>query len=196
MNHPRPEELLCYLDGGASPEAGERLGKHLESCPECAAELAGWRRSVEKLKCLPLPASQRLAPPRRLDSLWPNYFLKLAAAAAVVLFLGGAAGRLSTPSVEALKKAVAIQVREELRREMRAENSRLLEDAMRTVQKQRDEDQLRLVASIARVRDQQAADYLALRQDLETVVTTADSDLRQNSQRISQLANSLLAVQH
>jgi hypothetical protein len=75
------------------------------------------------------------------------------------------------------------------------ENPRWLQDVVQTVQQQREEDHQRLVAFITRMRNQQAAEYLALRQDLETAVSAADSDLRQNSRRITQLADNLLAAQ-
>jgi hypothetical protein len=231
MNHPKPEEWLCYLEGETSPEARQRLGKHLECCPECAAELEGWRRSVEKLERWSFPPRSQLRASGQAESAWAGPLVKWGLAAALALFLGFAAGRLSSPGVGPWKKAIAAEVREELRQEMRAdllaafgpeqgagqgfqrqlrldveaavaraaksatENPRLLQEVVQTVQQQREEDQRRLVAFIRRVRDQQAADYLALRQDLETAVSAADSDLRQNSRRISQLADTLLTAQ-
>jgi hypothetical protein len=63
------------------------------------------------------------------------------------------------------------------------------------MQQQRREDQQGMLTLIKDVRDQQMSDCLALRRDLETAVATADSDLRQDSRRISQLADTLLTVQ-
>jgi len=65
------------------------------------------------------------------------------------------------------------------------------QDVLNTVQAQRDQDQQQLLALINHLRDLQVADSLALRQDLETAVLTADRDLRQNSSRINQLASTI-----
>jgi hypothetical protein len=228
MNHPTQNEWLLYLDGEAAPEDVHRLLQHLEQCPMCAAEVAGWKRSVQKLQRLPLPASAQLGPDRRRDTLWAAAFLKWGLAAAIVLFVGFAFGRLSAMRTNALEQSVAAQVHEELRRELSADllaaldpereakdefqkqlrlhvesalaktaaqNARQYRDLMQVVQQQRQQDQQRLKALIMDVRDQQISDTLALRRDLETAVSAADSDLRQDSRRISQLADTLTTVQ-
>jgi hypothetical protein len=76
-----------------------------------------------------------------------------------------------------------------------AQNARQYRDLMQVAQQQRQQDQQRLLTLIMEFRDQQISDTLALRRDLETAVSTADSDLRQNSRRISQLAGTLSTVQ-
>lgn len=193
----------------------------------CAAEIAGWKRSAQKLQRMPFPAPRQLRPDRRREPHWVSTFVKWGLAAAIVLFLGFALGRLSALRAGSLEQTVAAQVREELRREMRADllaaldperevkdgfqqqlrlnvesvlakttnqNPLLYRDIMQAVQQQRQQDQQRLLALIKEVRDQQMADCLALRRDLETAVSTADSDLRQDSRRINQLADTLLTV--
>jgi hypothetical protein len=225
MNHPNQNDWLRYLDGEASPADATRLLEHLEQCPMCAAEVAGWRRSVQKLQRLPFPAPSRLRAGRARDPLWASAFLKWGLAAAIVLFAGFAFGRLSALRARASERAVAAQVKEELRRELSADwlaaldperepkdgfqkqlrlnvqsalaktNARLYRDLMQVVQQQRQQDQQRLLTVIKDVREQQISDCLALRQDLETAVSAADSDLRQDSRRISQLANTFLTVQ-
>jgi hypothetical protein len=66
---------------------------------------------------------------------------------------------------------------------------------MQVVQRQRQQDHEGVLALINDVREQQITDCLALRQDLETAVSSADNDLKQDSRRISQLANTFLTVQ-
>jgi hypothetical protein len=228
MNHPTQNEWLLYLDGEASPEEMHRLLEHLEQCPMCATEVAGWKRSVQKLQRLPFPASAQLRTDRRRDALWASTFLKWGLAAAIVLFVGFAFGRFSSLRTNALEQSVATQVHEELRRELSADlltaldperevqdefqkqlrvklesalaktaaqNARQYRDLMQVAQQQRQQDQKRLLTLIMEFRDQQISDTLALRRDLETAVSTADSDLRQDSRRISQLADTLSTVQ-
>src|SRR5438093_1462722 len=55
MNHPKREEWTPYLFGEATPEARHKLAKHLQDCPDCAAEIAGWRRSLNQLDLWKLP---------------------------------------------------------------------------------------------------------------------------------------------
>jgi hypothetical protein len=76
------------------------------------------------------------------------------------------------------------------------QNARLCRDMIQVEQQQRQQDRQGLLALIKNLRDQQVSDTLALRRDLETAVSTADSDLRQDQRRISELADSLLAAQH
>jgi Putative zinc-finger len=225
MNHPPQNEWLLYIDGETSPENAARLLEHLEKCPMCAAEVAGWKRSMQKLKRMPFPASSRLRRDRRPDPFWASAFVKWGLAAAIVLFVGFAFGRLSVMHTHALEQTVAAQVREELRRDLRADlmtaldperevkdgfqkqlrlivqsdmaraNSHQYRDLMLVVQRQRQQDHEGVLALINDVREQQITDCLALRQDLETAVSSADNDLKQDSRRISQLANTFLTVQ-
>ena len=225
MNHPPQNEWLLYIDGETSPENAARLLEHLEKCPMCAAEVAGWKRSVQKLKRMPFPTSSRLRRDRRPDPFWASAFVKWGLAAAIVLFVGFAFGRLSVMHTHALEQTVAAQVREELRRDLRADlmtaldperevkdgfqkqlrlivqsdmaraNSHQYRDLMQVVQQQRQQDHEGVLALINDVREQQITDCLALRQDLETAVSSADNDLKQDSRRISQLANTFLTVQ-
>jgi anti-sigma factor RsiW len=225
MNHPKQNEWLLYLDGEASPEDVKRLLEHLGQCPMCAAEVAGWKRSVQKLQRLPCPAAGQGRPERRREPLRVSSFVKWGLAAAIVLCMGFAFGRLSALRAGSLTQTIAAQVREDLRRELRADllaaldperevkdgfqkqlrlnvesalaktNARLYRHAMEVMQQQRREDQQGMLTLIKDVRDQQMSDCLALRRDLETAVATADSDLRQDSRRISQLADTLLTVQ-
>jgi hypothetical protein len=227
MNHPTQNEWLQYLDGEASPEEVNRLLKHLEQCPMCAVEVAGWKRSVQKLRRMPFPAAGQVRVDRRREAPWVLPLVKWGLAAAIVLLAGFAFGRLSALRAGSLERRVAAQVQESLRREIRADllaaldpereindgfqkelrqnvesalakttnqNARLCRELAQVEQQQRQEEEKRLLALIKDLREQQVSDYLALRRDLETAVATADSDLRQDSRRISQLADAFLTV--
>jgi hypothetical protein len=227
MNHPTQNEWLLYLDGEASPEELNRLLKHLEQCPMCAVEVAGWKRSVQKLQRLPFPAPGQVRADRRRGPPRVFSLVKWGLAAAIVLIAGFAFGRLSALRTGSLERRVAAQVQEGLRQELRADllaaldpereakngfqkelrlkvesglanttnqTARMYREVARVEEQQREQDQKRLLALIKDLRDQQTSDYLALRRDLETAVSTADSDLRQDSRRISQLADAFLTV--
>lgn len=102
MEHLTTETLASLVDGAPEPDEG----RHLESCEACREELAALRRQTEELKSLP----ELLPPPGDWDVLEarmrsdglvrdPALLARLTlartptwmrAAAAVVLFLGGA----------------------------------------------------------------------------------------------------------
>ena len=63
------------------------------------------------------------------------------------------------------------------------------------LQKQRDQDQRAILDMIQGVRDLHVTDTLALRQDLETAVSVADRDLRQNKNQIDHLTQTVLTAQ-
>jgi hypothetical protein len=107
MNHPTQNKWLLYVDGDAAPENVARLRKHLETCPLCALEVAGWKRSAQKLKRRPCPASSRIRRDRNPDPLWVSTHVRWGIAAASVLFVGFAFGRLSATRTHALEQTAA-----------------------------------------------------------------------------------------
>ncbi len=178
MKHHAPEEWLLYMDGEASPELSSRLSDHLKTCAECAAELAAWKRSARRLRQLKFPSQ-----PRPFDA--PVFAtVKWGLAAGIALFIGIAAGRLSAPNADELRQAITAQARVEVRDEMR----RQLAVFSQQLDKQRKTDERRMIALVNNVRDQNLRDCLALRQDLETAVSVADTDLRANNRRINEIA--------
>ena len=200
MEHPTYEELFMHLEGSASREAAKRMQEHLDHCPECAAELAGWRRSVKRLEGCEWP--ERRGATR---SAWRPMALKWAAAAAVVLGLGFGLGRASGPSPARLKDAIVTEVRQQLRQEMRAglwaasanqaasENRRLFQEVIQALQQKQEDHHRAVLEALARLEEQHVADYLSLRHDLETAAAVADSDLEQKSRLLTRLTATVLA---
>jgi anti-sigma factor RsiW len=94
MNHPKREEWAPYLFGEATPEARHKLAEHLQDCPDCAAEIAGWRQSLNKLDRWKLPRM------RARSAKGPKPLLKWGVAAALVLGAGVGLGRWSAPKVD------------------------------------------------------------------------------------------------
>ena len=214
MNHPTHEQLLSYLEGN-QPD----LCEHIENCAQCAAELAGWKKTVRDLERFDWPHTGKT------ESIWCSEKWKWAAAVAamVLLWLGFAFGRLTVSSqsrekvVAEIRREVGDQLRADLlaaatsdnqqpltpfQAKMRAkfevlaslsngEKLGALEDFARSLQQKQDADQKSLLALLAQSQQQHEADYISLRRDLETVAATADTDLKQNRQRLSELAQNL-----
>ncbi len=178
MKHHAPEEWLLYMDGEASSELSDCLSQHLKICPECAAELAAWKRSAWKLRQLKFPAQPR-------QSQAPVFTaVKWGLAAGIALFIGVAVGRLSAPNADELRQTITAQARVEMRDEMRHQLAALSQ----LLDQQRKTDERRMIALVNNVRDQNIRDCIALRQDLETAVSVADNDLRVNNRRINEIA--------
>src|SRR5947207_14089864 len=115
MEHPTYEELLAHLEDAGAGEAQDKVKRHLDNCPQCAAELAGWRRTIQRLEDYnwPTKQDQRLALTRRM--------VKWAAAAVLVLGIGFGVGRLSSGNAltqPALAATVKQQVRDQLKSEL------------------------------------------------------------------------------
>src|SRR6266446_2144321 len=87
MKHPHREEWVPYLFSEADPETKKRLAAHLNACPDCAAELHGWRMSLQRLDGWKMQETR----PWRLPVHRPVF--TLAAAALLVLGLGFMGGR-------------------------------------------------------------------------------------------------------
>jgi hypothetical protein len=113
MEHPTNEELLAYLEGTDSKEATRRVSKHLKHCAQCATELAGWQRTIQMLGRRDLAQSEQFQPTFR------GLVVNWAAAAAVILAIGFGLGRLS--STGHIKRAIATELRQELRADFRAD---------------------------------------------------------------------------
>ena len=222
MEHPSYEELLAHLEDSDAAGAQDKVKQHLDRCPQCAAELAGWRRTIQRLEHYDWPTKQdqRLALAGRMA--------KWAAAAVLVLGIGFGFGRLSGGALtqQAIAATVKQQVRDQLRSELQAaldpvrgatdtfhaglrrelasatpalwpaiETPGQVQQILASYQQRQDENQRLLLTLIARVRQQHEADYFSLRHDLETAAAVADDDLRENKQQLNHLAETLLANQ-
>jgi mannitol/fructose-specific phosphotransferase system IIA component len=94
---------MAFLYGELEAPRRRELGAHLERCPECSAQVKAWRASKYDLDEWKLPFR------RAAGRAWVPV-VRWAAAAAVVLGMGIAVGRLMSPSageVAQLKASVA-----------------------------------------------------------------------------------------
>jgi len=216
MEHPTQDELFAYLDRTAPKESAQQVRDHLRKCAQCATELAGWRRTIQRLESHNWPG------PEAARRGWPEREFKWVAAAAIILILGFGLGyRAWRPSTGELRQRLEEEMRADLmsaiangaakdpfqrrlRQELdsvfqdalnnaKADQRRHFEERIQAVEAREGENQRKLLALIGRVQQQQNADYLSLRHDLETAVSVADSDLKLNRQSLNQLAATLFA---
>lgn len=179
------DELLDLLYGEAAPAAEARVRAHLAGCAACTEELQALRSVRQTLRAWPLPrvprhASRRLAP-------------ALAAAAAVVLAVGGAlalsglelrypsgevALRLGRPGVAELERRLAEQD-ERHRGSLAALEARLRPAASTT-------DPLALVARVEeRIRESEARQALLLSHGLAELAERTEAQRRYDLARVS-----------
>jgi len=128
MNHPKREEWVPYLFGEATPQTRDKLTEHLQNCPDCAAEIAGWRQSLDKLDRWKLPRM------RARSAQGPPPLLKWGVAAALLLGAGVGLGRWSAPAVDsnALRTRIEASVKSSLARELQRQFNANLQNALRT----------------------------------------------------------------
>ena len=162
MNHPKPEEWAPYVFGEAKSEDRRRLKDHLHGCAICREEVSSWQRSLGRLDAWDLRPRAAFRPPLYA-------FLKLAAAAVLVMAVGIGIGRLtsSAAGVDKVRAAIEPELRQQLKREFEA----------------------MLLAEVKQVQAQRTADYLALKKDLDTVAILTDASLRRAEQRLIELAD-------
>ena len=206
MKHPEREEWVPFLFGEATLETKKLLSAHLKGCPECAAELDAWRRSLGRLEKWELPSRS----PHRAPVLAPVF--RWAAAAAVVICAGFIAGRLtSAPGITQADLRAAVQAAVEnataqtadavasletrIARVSEVQSRQLLEAFSQVFDQAREQDRASLLAVLDRVEREHLADYVALRSDLETVASAADKEIRDARRSILQLATNDQAEQ-
>src|SRR6267154_4040961 len=126
MNHPKREEWVPYLFGEATPEARHELAEHLQNCPDCTAQIAGWRQSLNKLDRWKLPRMRTRSAQRA------PAFMKWGVAAALLLGAGVGLGRWSASVVNVnmsqarIETSVKSSLAMELRRQLTADRQSAL----------------------------------------------------------------------
>ena len=196
MKHPNQDEWAPYLFGEARPDDERRLRAHLQSCPECAAEVEGWQRSLKTLDAWEMPPM-----PRHRNIIAPVF--RWAVAAAIVLAAGLALGRMTAPSAATIRAEVERSVKTELAGELEralaqveARMASVAEEGMRELssalearlENARGEDRRATGALVQAYQREMEGRYVALRRDLETVASLADQEIRQARFTMTQLA--------
>lgn len=183
---------------GETPEAdASTLKQHLETCPECQAQLSAWRDTMKALDEWQLPKTQTRRQPRPTRRFW-----RMAAAAVLVAGVGFGLGRLAAPPVDlnGLRAQLEPALRQEITREMDArmasfqeQNQAALAALAQANDDQRQADrQADRQANLHLIRERDlayAAELAAVRRDLETVAVLTDGSLRNAQNQIVRLAN-------
>lgn len=182
MNHPIREELMEYLYLELAPDRQVEVAQHLETCADCRAQVEVWRRTRQELAAWQLPARRDAA--STPASRAPLHFLRLAAAALVLVFAGFGLARLTAPRPAdevALREALARQLRQEIRAEL---------TRFATAEAARQEaGQRALAETLNQLEAQRLVDFAALRRDMETMAIRAADELQDTRQNLYRLAS-------
>lgn len=195
MKHPNRDEWVPYVFGEARADEAKRLRAHLESCAECAAEVAGWRRSLQTLD------KWEVSPPVRSRAMIAPVF-RWAMAAALVLAAGIAIGRVTAPNAEAMRAQVEASVKAALAEQTQQAVAQSEARALSASQEQANElwqmfserleaareEDWQVVEGLLR---EQEARYVNLRRDLETLASLADQEIRAANFKLTQLAGNI-----
>src|SRR6476661_3601579 len=186
MKHPEREEWIPWICEEADGPSRERLDRHLAECPECAREVAAWRRTLGKLD------SWKPSKPVTARSREP--LLKWALAALLVLGLGFGLGRVTARDrVEqaALRQSIELAVRASVqtdlakalqetrdeqsnalaRTELRlaqatqTQSERLWQNVLDTLASARAEDAQAIRAALQQTEDRHDAEIVSVRKD-------------------------------
>ncbi len=201
MNHPKSEDFALYVSKEMAPGQSRELVDHLRECPACAADVAALERSAQRLAQWEFPEL------RGRVHYWAAPMIKWGIAAALILGIGFALGRLSPPpareltgirsEIEASTRALlAADLRRALDEAQARSNeiltsmetrlghasdeqmTRVVRNVVAAVTSVREEDRAATRALIEEVREQHDTEIRRVRADLETVAAHADDELR------------------
>jgi hypothetical protein len=173
LKHPGREEWMAHLYGETAPEEKVRLTAHLKDCADCRSEVAGWQAAMEALD------EYKISPGRRVASGRMQAVLKWGIAAALMLSAGFGAGRLAL-----MTSTNPAELRASLKSEIRTE----LQAELNQRQEQQQEENKLVLTTLAKLEADHAADYDALRKDLETMAVLTQDSFQQTHQQIVTLA--------
>jgi hypothetical protein len=209
MKHPDREEWIPFICGESKNR--KELNQHLDECPDCARQVASWRRSLRILNRWKLNRPQA-----RATALFEPA-LKWALAAGLIMGLGFLIGRATMqaqPNAIALRAQIEDSVRTSLQAQMNdtlkqmedqmstnlslaearmakasaADSQRLWRNVMDVIGTARSEDARAVQALFRQSQEQHNNEFLSLRKDLETLASLTDEELRQARYKLVQLA--------
>lgn len=180
MNHPTREALIEHLYGENDSAARAEIHSHLETCAECRAKTDGWRETMSALDHWKLPNGAR-------GSLLAPMF-RWAAAAAILITVGYAAGRIGSPNSGALQAMIQREVAQQVSAATQKERTAVAEE-LRTIATQSIGDETRqLLTSLVDELDQRR------RNDAETFLTAVQQIDTRHTQEVTQLRKDLGTV--
>ena len=201
---------MSFLYAEDAPDVHIRLQEHLRACADCRQRVDGWRQSMDTLDRWKLPEPR----PRRV----PQHLTRYAIAAGIVLGLGLALGRLTSPPATQARDAQAAlrvyvdaqlkatrnelaQLLEQRQAELAlalhsastnaasTEAQQVLAQYAKLVDEQRETDRQAIVAAFRQLDERRQADYGTLREELQTVAVNADDGLTRAQEQLMELAS-------
>jgi anti-sigma factor RsiW len=221
MEHPTYEQLLMLVEKTNSQGSAKAVREHVARCPKCATEIAGWQRTIERLEDYRWPAAKTTTPAFLISGLkWAAAAALIMAIGFGLGRLSQPSGeRLNQLIAQQVKQQVPGAVRtdlltalaesdsqtpnafsQQLHRALAAavdhglpaaERQRLVQETLQAVQWKQDENQRIIFAALKQIQQQDEANYLSIRRDLETAASVAESDLQRNQEQLSQLEATL-----
>jgi hypothetical protein len=188
MKHPEREEWIPFIFGEADAGRKRQLESHLDDCAECRDEIQSWQRSLGRLDSWKLPSVAK-----RPANFVP--LVRWAAAAAIVLSIGFAIGRITAAQVDAEKVRAAVE------RDLRGQLAQIARDeAAKTAsleitafsqktETRRAADNRVIFAVLERLETQHTTDCLTLKKELDTLAINADAGLRHTEEQLVQFAD-------
>jgi hypothetical protein len=184
LKHPAREAWMDWLYGELPGGEKARLAAHLAECAACRSEVDHWQGAMRTLDQYDLPR-------RRTPARLPQPVLKWAAAAALVLGVGFALGRLVSPASggAAFRATLKSEIRAELLADLKQQQQQALEDYAKSSAEARAAENKVIFAAIARVDADRISDSAGLRKDLETMAVLTEDSFRKAQQQIVTLAS-------
>ena len=195
---------MSYLYDELTAEEQSSLAAHLAVCPDCKTRVNDWRAARRNLDGWQLPARQA-----RLPLQGP--LMRWGAAAALMIGIGFGVGRfatLATANAGRIRAAIEPEIRQQLRQEFtqllrdeldKAASATLaasgeqtkhwVEDYAQALETKRTEDRRAILAALNKLESQRRADFVSLKQDVDTVAVLTDASLRRAQQQLVQLAD-------
>jgi hypothetical protein len=201
---------MSFLYNELPPEERRTLQKHLETCPECDAQVNRWQRAAGEMSTWKLPSGRKVTAVRTV-ARWA-----VAAAVAGLAIAGGARLVAMNNEIKQLRAEVQSgrqefestlreQLAGEMRRDMNSALARITEEASRSASKdaqtliaavaakleeKRLTDQQAMMAALQKVNEQHVTDYASMRKELETVAVFTETGWQRTQNQIATLASS------
>jgi len=214
MKHPSRDQWAPFVFGESSPDTARMLNQHLSECSECKAQVDAWKRTLKRLdswQVAPRRNARRLALPvipwaaAAAIVLAIGFALGRSAAVpakTVAALESSIRASLQKEWQDQLRNGVAGEVQRQMAQNQlassnfvanlearlmenrKAEATELATEFASLLQEQDEHTRTMTEALLSKLQDQHQKDYVALRQDLEILASTADEQLQDTQSKL------------